>query len=469
MMTLRKILFAAFVLIFASLCPWLIFHSLRALNAGLAVIETVPRESTILLNGKEVAQQTPLTLPDLQTGTYLLQAQKSGYYPYEQSLVIRKGEATVLNPLVLIPDSSQVKKWGEGRYDTLIPLEGTSYSLVMNASTPAEVALFCSEHKTFRSLFPEGFSEEALKIERIFTVPGSPIVVMKIQQSRKEIFLRIVVSETTQKIQDITNLMADDVQEILWSADQPEWLFAYRNEEIDVLNLKRNSKVANFADEWVGLGLGDGNVYGVNEEGQFFLKDYTGKILETETTEFDFKKGFLGREKFVRIYPLASGSVLLHEIEGSLWQSDLPNLLSDRVVRGLQISEETGDVLVWTDHELGIRQAIAPEDDARIFNEGWKIKWLVEGVPEMTSPAFVQKGSQVLYGQGDEIFLVDLNQDLTPRTVLTILPGSAFHYVAGELIALDAESGQVISLPLGPQEEQPSKVKSLGVLLEDVL
>lgn len=439
------------VCVYAVLCPRVLHYTLEIFNAGLAVLNTCPGDAVIAINGKTVDGLTPITLPNLPTGRHHLQVKKEGYQDFSRNFHIRKGEATALEHLLLIPESPPIPYPGEHVYEKLIPIEDTPFFIVLPPSGDAGARVVHTKDKAVYPLFPDEISENPLTIERIFSIPGSAVVVVKIRQRNEDIFLRITVESDPCSVQTITPLVANDTRELLWSADSPVWIFAIRGDTVERINLREESKMENFAEGWVGLGLGDGKVYGVDEDGRFFVKEVSGKMLDAESTEFNFQKSFFGSSKFVRIWPLSADSVLLHEHGGGLLQSELPNVLTDQHIFGLRVSPHTGDVLLWTDKALGIRQAADTEKKSGIFTEGLKIQWLLEEDSTLFSPTFVLKGSHILFARNGKILLYALNDpSAVSREVVDVRPGTAFHYVEeeGGIHALDPDDGRLVFFKL---------------------
>ncbi|MDF3129974.1 PEGA domain-containing protein [Kiritimatiellaeota bacterium B1221] len=468
MTTLRKTLFAGWLAIFIVICPLMVLYTLHYLQAGVAVLNTMPEGATVTLNGQVQTKKTPAILSDLSSGTYSLLLQKEGVRDYQLNLHIEEGEATVLNQILLLSDKIEWISGVDEAYDTLVPIPGSGYFLLMHSDRKSEAKVFCAEDNTSYPLFPTRVHGENIKIDRVTINPGSTVVIVNLRKNNKRVVYRMDVKKHSSEVLDLTNLVTNGNGEYLWSADKPDWLFCYHNEKIELIDLKRKSKVKKFAEDWVGMGLGKHTVFGVNANGKFFQTDYSGKMLEAETTEFQFRKGLFGRTSFVRILPMDHNQVLLHEVNGPLWQSQLPNLLTDRTVKGLLISPHSENVAVWTAQDLGIRFPEVAHSTSKIFNEGLKIHWLVEGASEILCPTFILNGSKILYAQDGQVWLhgLDLNRDV-PRDVMKIMPGTAFHFSEsqGGIYGLDPESGRLIFFRLFPAKP---KGHSDGVMTGDI-
>ncbi len=456
MTTLRKTLFVGWLALYMVICPLMLWYTLHYLYAGVAVIETLPEGATLSLNGQVQERKSPAILPNLSSGTYSLLLQKEGVRDFQLNLDVKDGEATVLDQILLLSEKTEWVSSVDLTYDTLMPIPGSNYFLLMHSDRKSEASVYCTIDNTSYPLFPPKIHGSSIKIDRITTIPGSTVVVVNLRKNNKRLVYRMDVKEQLGEVQDLTDLVSNGGGEFMWSAEKPDWLFYYYDEKIELIDLKRKTKVKRFAEDWVGVGLGKKNVFGVNESGKFFQTDYSGKMLETEATEFKFKKGLFGKTSFVRILPMDNNAVILHEVGGPLWQSELPNLLTDRAVEGLLISPQSENIVVWTAEDLGIRFSEEAHSSSRIFNEGLKIHWLVEGASEILCPTFILNGSKILYGQDGQIWLheLDLDRDV-PREVMKIMPGTDFHFSErqGGIYALDSETGRVIFLKLLPSQQ----------------
>jgi hypothetical protein len=64
---------------------------------GRLIVEVDPQDAVIELDGKMMPRQNPLTLNEVEVGAHKLKIIAPEYLPYEELIVIRRGEDTHVN------------------------------------------------------------------------------------------------------------------------------------------------------------------------------------------------------------------------------------------------------------------------------------------------------------------------------------------------------------------------------------
>lgn len=111
----RRILYLAFIIIFLILAPILVLYSSgyrydwirkKLVKTSVFNISSEPRGAEVILNGLPSEKKTPAVISGLRPGDYRVVLKKEGYLPWQNSLTIRPGRASVLFDLVLFRDTS---------------------------------------------------------------------------------------------------------------------------------------------------------------------------------------------------------------------------------------------------------------------------------------------------------------------------------------------------------------------------
>ncbi len=100
-LTLRRFIFAFFVLIFVITAPLVVLYTAgyrlnisnrRLQQTGVLAITTFPRGSNIILNGQGLAQKTPYVVQRIMPNNHEVILQKKGYHEWSQSLRVDEGK-----------------------------------------------------------------------------------------------------------------------------------------------------------------------------------------------------------------------------------------------------------------------------------------------------------------------------------------------------------------------------------------
>jgi hypothetical protein len=111
-LSLRKIVFYIFALIYLLLCPLLVARMLgfvvsplthRLVKTGLVFISTIPPNAGVYIDGRLTHQKTPTAVRDLVPGEHFIRIELERYNDWEGNITIEGKKATVLANVLLVP------------------------------------------------------------------------------------------------------------------------------------------------------------------------------------------------------------------------------------------------------------------------------------------------------------------------------------------------------------------------------
>ena len=117
-LTLRRIFFWLFFVLFIFISPLLLFYSLgykfdvhskKFLKTGALSIKTFPKEAEVFLDKERYKKLTPCVIKELFPKKYHLLLKKKNFYPYSITVQIKPGEVKYLD-IVLVPKIKGLKK-----------------------------------------------------------------------------------------------------------------------------------------------------------------------------------------------------------------------------------------------------------------------------------------------------------------------------------------------------------------------
>ncbi len=113
----RRILPWVFVLCFFAIAPVLVFYTAGyrynskkgyVERNGTVIIDSTPKKASITLDGRNIADLSPITIQNMPTGIHHFNLQLPGYYSWEKSLDIHPDIVTFLNTIRLWKKSDPV-------------------------------------------------------------------------------------------------------------------------------------------------------------------------------------------------------------------------------------------------------------------------------------------------------------------------------------------------------------------------
>lgn len=119
----RRILAAAFILIFFVTAPILVMHTAGfRLNfkkwswqkTGSIFIETEPKDAEIFVDGKKIESKTPAIINALHPNIYSLKIAKKEFHPWERNIEVIPERTTIIKDIILLPQD--IRKENEAAY-----------------------------------------------------------------------------------------------------------------------------------------------------------------------------------------------------------------------------------------------------------------------------------------------------------------------------------------------------------------
>lgn len=396
MRSLRRILFWILALAYVVLCPLLIVHTLGYMNSGLIIVESVHADACVLVDGLQVAHGTSATILNMPPGMYTVRVELAGHQPWTHEVLVERGQASVLDHIFLFPNYDASEAITEESFDSLHPIDDTPYIILLRKNQAAAARVFNHQERKIIPLFPNDAPYVSNDVSRVFAMRGSPYVLAQIDANKQDLYLWIGLDKEPMAIRDVTSLMTPAPSEVFWSAEKPGLLFCYRTGSVNKVDLRRGTNEQNFASEWIGMGVFDQMVCGLDLETRFIRKNLDGKIIVEEKTEIKLDRSLFSKIRFVRILPMIGGALLFHESGGALFQTELPHLLVEKGVVGIRVFDEADRALVWRRSALGILEKSGREEEQKVFTAGRRIRWIYEGSENVASPYFMYDGAYAL-------------------------------------------------------------------------
>lgn len=106
----RRILPWIFAIVFLAVAPALIFFTSgyrwnsskgQVERNGTVILDSAPREAKIVIDGRLIADRTPVTLQDVSPGLHTFTISKDGFFPWEKALDVRPERVTFANDVWL--------------------------------------------------------------------------------------------------------------------------------------------------------------------------------------------------------------------------------------------------------------------------------------------------------------------------------------------------------------------------------
>lgn len=467
MLILRRVLFYLLVAVYLIFCPLTILYALGYLfrpgseqglvKTGLIYLSTAPPGASVYIRGKRYTQKTPAVLRDLLPGEYPVKIQRKNREVWLETVPVESEKATVLDRILLLPESWKPRLLARGSYKDLIALEDTPYLLLREGETLKDFFLFDWKENKIRPLLPSGSPYGPAKWLSYFAEGGSPCLLVRASAPGGERFLWLELDNRGTLVEDLTPLFPESPAEVYWDDRERDILFSWQDRSLNRIDTRARSISPQFLDAVRGFGLFSKSVYTLHEDFSLRRTDYEGKDSELVIQDTGLARSLFGEKGKFRIEIPAKNLLLFLGEKGELLASRLPYRFAEEDVLGIQYHAGEKQVLAWKENEVGVLDLAGTEEGEEVFERGPRLVWIFKRATNIEQAFWVYEGSHILFRDGDRIFLVALETYGKPhlRYLFAVKKKTSVYYSesSGELFYLDPSSGSLYSAEMLPRRE----------------
>jgi len=420
MSLLRKILFWIFALIYITVCPAVILYALGIIfdpktqtveKTGIIYISSLPPGADVFIDGKQLADKTPLIIENLSAGSHHVMVAREDYQPWQKTLPVNRQKSTAIEKLLLIPT-----QWPQAKlpfsYIGLAGFDQPPFLMLRSGPLLKDVFIYRAvrfDPEKFMDprliletgrLFPlatENFAMENANITGITTIEGSPFVVLKIFDRRETKFLWFNALSGETKFKDITSLILGEAQNILWAANNENDLYVLGDGRLSRVDIKNNAVHPDIVKGIKNFALFRSAIYALTTDGRLMQYDHDGEnpqpvLKNNPATALPALRGDVA----MRVY--ADDLAVLLSGDGTLVLSRPPYLCAEGVT-GFLFDENRRHLLIWTLSRLGYLD-LQNKDGANVI-------WLETGGRGIRQAFWANGGDNIIFTTHKEVFITE--------------------------------------------------------------
>lgn len=470
---LRKFFFYFFFLIFIVFCPIIVLYALGYLfkpgheqgivKTGLIYAATVPAGAQVRLDGKLLEKPTPNLMLDLMPGDYQLDLRLDGYRPWSQKLPVEAGKATVVDKILLVPETYLAEVIAQGAFRELTAFHKGSHLLLTGSNRLSEVTVVELKSGSILPLIPASNPLSEKRYSRFFSSASSPYVIFEIENGAAgPLYYRIKAGDANPEIRNLTALFLKAPEKVIWNSAEENMLFAVRAGTVDRLDLTEQAVAPGFLDGVRGVGLFEKGVYALMNDNKLLLREDGGSDHKPLSKDSDLVKNLLGEGTPVEINVFARDLVLFRSPEGRLVSNRLPYTHADAGITGLDFYGGPfligpRKVLAWGPQAIGILDFRRLPADKEIFEKGVRLAWVYRQGSDIRQAFWVYDATHVLFLDGDEVFLLEMEGfgSALISPVTRVKKGSSLYYSedTGRVYFLDSKEASLASIEILPKRK----------------
>ena len=467
MLSLRRVFFYIFVLIYLVFCPILILYALGYIvspeieqgivKSGLIYLSTAPPGGTVYLGNRKYFRKTPAVLSDLIPDYYEVKIALKKYKPWTKIVPVEAGKATVLERILLLPDQWKQQKLTSESFHEMIPVPGTRFLILAKGENAEDLFIYDQKSDELERLFPFYSPFGKARIMKYFFTEKSTAFILQLDTREGEKFLWVTPRKNDIRIKEVTALFSDKPEHIEWDPSERKILLSLQDGYLDALNLTSKLTTPKFISGIRGFGMRNKKIYVLKDN---FTVDRFNSRGEAEKTLFD--DAILGEKlfnkEFYQIKVLSDDIILFLGEDGSLIANRFPYQFLEEGLSGVQFDSQQDRLLVWTKEAIGIinfaKQKTSP---AQIFDSGARLIWIYQKGERIDQAFWVFDGSHVLFRNKNKIYLLELETYGKPHLyeLLEVWDKSSIYYHedSGNLYYLERTAGHLSVLELLPRKD----------------
>jgi len=467
LLLLRRIFFYLFTAIYIAACPMTILYALgyilkpgteRGLvKTGLIYLSTVPPGVSVYIGNKRYTQRTPAILRDLIPGMYPIGLNLKNYRGWFQDVPVEAEKATALEKILLVPEELKRKELSSEPFERLIPIEKSKFFLLTAGTRPEDLFVYDWKQEKIRPLFKREDSFAEGKILSLYSVPGSPCLLILVHVRGGEKYLWVEVGEKESKVEDISACFPEEPVRVEWDPREKNYLFTLHDNYINRVDIPAHAVTAHSLENIRGFGLFHRDIYVLR--GDFTLErlDYDGKAREILLKDRDLGSSLFGEKGLFQINVLTKEMILFLGPGGELLASRLPYRFLGEGTAGFQFYPSRERVLVWRKEDIGILDFSKPARAEEVFEKGPRFLWVFKHGRKIGQAFWVYDGSHILFRDENRIFLLEIETHGKPHlySLLEVKRKTdvAYEESSGKLYYLDAQSEKLCSVEILPRQE----------------
>lgn len=467
MQVARKVLFYTFILIFLVLCPLVILYSLgyifhpqkkEVFQTGSIYLASTPSGAYVYLGGKRYKYRTPTSITGLIPGQYQVSVRLKNYRPWNRQITIEPGKALTFKNILLLPKMfERVNLSPTNTYVYLRPLAGTNYFILQKGSRLKDFYVYNWEKNILKPIIQGKSNRKSFNIDSVFTGNKSNIIIIYGGSFWNKKYFVVEVDKKKCQLIPITNLFLKRPDLIIWNGDDLNNVFAVFGDTVSRLNLHNVSVYPKYFTNVKGFGVFRKHLY-ILDKNNIISKTTLDKKKKTVLfKDKNLSKYLFKNSRFYTIKSLKNNILLFYGNRGDLIVTIPPYRICNRGVVGISYNGPDNKLLYWTKNSIWIADFKIKNKKNSLFKESVQLRKVYEKGTDISQCFWVYDGAYVLFKDGDQVYLLELNQDVGyhKESIVKVKEKTAIFYTdkIGFLYYIDPR-GYLFTLRILPERER---------------
>ncbi|MBU0683545.1 MAG: PEGA domain-containing protein [Candidatus Omnitrophica bacterium] len=425
-------------------------------KAGLIALASVPSGASIYMNESRYTKKTPTVIYNLLPGEYAIRLELDNHKKWEKKVPVEAEKATVLDKIILLPDSWEKQKICSTKINQIIPIPKTNFFLAAKGDELKDWYLVGSKDAKYWPLIKAEDKLGNCVVEKYFlSEEGSNAGLFYVKADAGKRYLFVLFNGENSEIQDITALIPEDMEQIKWLPNQENKLFVFHSKSITRIDLDTGAVYPKYIPDVKGYGLFGGQIYLISENNEFLQTDYNNNSSKVLMDDKKLGEQLFGKAEYLDVKAISNTVFLFLSNDGKLVTNKLPYQFMDGKIKETVYDNFSGDVICWQKDKIGVIDFLEEETGNVLFETGPAFEWAYEKAANIKQAFWVYNGSHILFLDRNRLFFTELEEfnSFATEPLFEVQKGSLCFYSedTGKIYYLDASgSGQLYSSDIIP-------------------
>lgn len=467
MHVLRKVVFYLFLLLYVVVTPLVILYALgyqirpgqqqALVRTGLIALGTSPEGARVFLGSSRYRWKTPTVLRDLRPGDYTIRLTLRNHQPWTAPVRVEGEKATVLDHVLLLPNTPVIRRTSTNRFETLYPGPGEQEFLLSTGPLAGELAVCDTLRATVRPLLPREDPFAETRLVRLHQVPLNPCLLLEVDRKGQPAYGWRRLDVEKEVTSDITSLFPAAPRFLSWDVRERDDIFSLVQDRINRLDLDDRALYPDQVRGVLAMTADRGDLVVLDQSNRLYRtrRDGEGKPERLGTSPSEANLAWASTTGY-ELFPANDRVVFLRGAAGDFFVNQPPYQLLTRGHRGTLLHPAEQLAVIWDHHRLG-RYVYEEEKTPDPAAPPLGVLWFYTSPRTVDQVFWCHEASHLLVAGEGQLDLVALEAAGGPsaRALLTYEPGTRVFYSerAGAVYYLEPGSRQLMERQILPRFE----------------
>ena len=465
MQILRKVFFYCFLIIYLTVCPFLVLYAfgyifnpknLKIIQTGLLSLATIPPHATIYIGKSRYKDKTPAVISGLIPGKYSIKLLHKEYQPWSKEVSIAAGKTLLFENSILIPWHWKTREISARSFKEMIPLPETSYVLLAMSHKLKDYYVYDRKEERLWPLMAEDGSLGNAKVLERFTIRGAPGLLFCLEGEGKKRYAWIELKERMPKLKDMSSLFLEEPLYVDAPPNDMRFLFSFEKGYLTRMDAIAEAVFPKYLEGLRGFGISSKHLYILTNDNTLQRLNYDKTNGEEIAIDEALSKNPLfATRNFLKIKAFEKNIFVFRSQRGEFFISYLSYVFADKGILGVEFDKGSKKLLFWKKDKIGVLDFSGVGQESGLLEKKPQMRWIYANAEDISACFWALRGSYLIFQDKAGVYLLEAQGDgeVLCTLITQAKKDASIWYAedAGMLYYLEPRAGRLMSLEIIPK------------------